>query len=370
MLGLEKGASEADIKKAYRTMAKKYHPDLHPGDAEAEKNFKEVNEAYSVLSDADKKARYDQYGHAGVDPNMGGGAGFGGFGGFGDFDFGDIGDIFGNIFGGGSSRQNRNAPMRGSDVSAEITISFEESAFGCKKDVKFKKIERCSECSGSGAAKGSSPETCSTCRGTGQIRVTQRTPFGTMQSTRSCDNCRGTGKIIKNPCTNCRGTGYVKVAKTIEVSIPAGIADGQRISLRNLGDDGRNGGPSGDLIIFVNVRPHRIFERGGNNIYCEVPITFAEAALGAEISVPTLEGDIKYDIPEGTQTGTSFRIKGKGIPSVNSSRIKGDLEFTVVVDTPKNMDPKQKELLKAFAESLGEKNHQKKKKFFERWNKK
>ena len=367
VLGIQKGASEDEIKKAYRKMAKQYHPDLHPGDKEAEANFKEVNEAYSVLSDADKKARYDQYGHAGVDPNMGGG-GFGGFGGgFGGFDFGDIGDIFGSFFGGGgSSQRSRNAPQRGSDIEVELTISFEESAFGCKKDVNFKKIEKCSDCGGSGAAKGTSAETCPTCHGSGQVKVTNRTPFGVMQSTRACDNCRGTGKIIKTPCTNCNGKGYVRVAKTIEVSVPQGISDGQRISLRGLGDDGRNGGPAGDLIIYISVRPHRIFERGGNNLYCEVPITFTEAALGATIKVPTLEEDVEFVIPEGTQNGTTFRIRGKGMPSVHNPKNKGDIEFTVAIEVPRNLDSKQKDLLRSFADACGEKHYQKKKKFFDK----
>ncbi len=370
VLGISKGASEQEIKKAYRSMAKKYHPDLHPGDADAEKNFKEVNEAYSILSDAEKKSMYDQYGHAGVDPNMGAGGGFGGFGGgFGGFDFGDIGDIFGSFFGGGSSSSRRNAPMRGDDVSAQVFISFEEAAFGCKKEISYSKIERCSECSGTGAAKGTNAETCSKCHGSGQIKVTQRTPLGMMQSTRACDECRGTGKIIKNPCGECRGTGYVKLRKKIEVSIPAGIADGQRISLRGLGDDGRNGGGTGDLIIFVSVRPHHVFTRRGNDLYCDVPITFTEAALGAEINIPTLEGDEKFKIPEGTQSGTVFRIRGKGICSVNNPKYKGDLEFAVNVEVPRNLDSKQKDILKSFADACGEKHYQKKKKFFDKFKK-
>ncbi len=365
VLGIQKGASEDEIKKAYRKMAKQYHPDLHPGDKEAEANFKEVNEAYSVLSDADKKARYDQYGHAGVDPNMGGG-GFGS--GFGGFDFGDIGDIFGSFFGGGSSSRGRskNAPQRGQDIEVELTISFEESAFGCKKDVSFKRIEKCPDCSGSGAQKGTTAETCSTCHGTGQVKVTQRTPFGVMQSSRACESCRGTGKIIKTPCTNCRGTGYIRVSKTIEVSVPEGISDGQRISLRGEGDHGRNGGPSGDLLIYINVRPHRIFERGGNNLYCEIPISFTEAALGATIKVPTLEDDVEFVIPEGTQNGTAFRVRGKGMPSVRNPKNKGDIEFTVAIEVPRNLDNRQKDLLREFAEACGEKNYQKKKKFFDK----
>ncbi|MBE6687422.1 MAG: molecular chaperone DnaJ [Ruminococcaceae bacterium] len=369
VLGISKGASEDEIKKAYRKMAKQYHPDLHPGDKEAEANFKEVNEAYSVLSDSEKKARYDQFGHAGVDPSYG--AGDGGFGGgFGGFDFGGFGgfgDIFSDIFGtGGGSARTRNGPVRGQDVTVEVTISFEESAFGCKKEINYKKIEKCPDCSGSGAKKGTQPETCSACHGTGTVRVTQRTPLGVMQSTRQCDQCRGTGKIIKEPCDNCRGTGYIRVAKKIDVSIPQGISDGQRISLRGLGDDGRNGGPSGDLLIYVNVRSHSVFERSGNNIYCDIPITFAEAALGAEITVPTLEGDTKYVIPEGTQPGSTFRLRGKGMPNVNNPKYKGDLEFTVVIEVPKNLDSKQKELLRNFADACGEKNYQKKKKFFDR----
>lgn len=364
VLGIQKGASEDDIKKAYRKMAKKYHPDLHPGDADAEANFKEVNEAYSVLSDADKKARYDQYGHAGVDPNMGGG-GFGG--GFGGFDFGDIGDIFGSFFGGGgTSQRSRNAPQRGQDIEVELTISFEESAFGCKKDVNYKRIEKCPDCAGSGAQKGTSAETCSTCHGTGQIKVTQRTPFGVMQSTRACDACHGTGKIIKTPCGNCNGKGYVRVAKSITVTVPEGIADGQRLVQRGMGDDGRNGGPAGDLIIYINVRPHRIFERGGNNLYCEVPVSFTEAALGATIKVPTLEDDVEFVIPEGTQNGTSFRIRGKGMPSLRNPKLKGDIEFTVAIEVPRNLDNKQKELLREFADACGEKHYQKKKKFFDK----
>ncbi|MBR5514890.1 MAG: molecular chaperone DnaJ [Clostridia bacterium] len=365
VLGIQKGANEDEIKKAYRKMAKKYHPDLHPGDKDAEANFKEVNEAYSVLSDADKKARYDQYGHAGVDPSMGGDGGFGGFGGFDFGGFGGFGDIFGDFFGGSSGR-TRNGPMRGQDITVEVTVTFEESAFGCKKEINYKKIEKCSDCSGTGAKKGTQPETCSICHGTGTVRVSQRTPLGVIQSTRQCDNCRGTGKIIKNPCDNCRGTGYVKVAKKLDVTIPAGISDGQRISLRGMGDDGRNGGPSGDLLIYVTVLSHSIFQRRGYNILCDVPITFTEAALGAEITVPTLEGDAKFIIPEGTQTGSTFRLKGKGIPNLNNPKNKGDLEFTVMLEVPRNLDSKQKELLRNFADACGEKNYQKKKKFFDR----
>ncbi len=350
VLGLSKGASDDEIKKAYRQMAKKYHPDLHPGDAEAEKCFKEVNEAYEVLSDADKKARYDQYGHAGVDPNMG--AGGGGFGGF-SADFGDLGDLFSSFFGGGgSSNARRNGPMRGEDLEAQVTVTFEEAVFGCKKEVVYNRIEKCSDCKGSGAAAGSSPETCPQCNGQGQVRVTQQTFMGVMQTTKACPGCRGTGKIIKNPCSNCRGTGMVRLRKRLEVSIPAGIDDGQQIRLNGQGSEGRNGGPAGNLYITVHVRPHAFFERDGVNVYCDVPITFTEAALGAEIEVPLLDGSTtEYKIPAGTQTDTRFTMRGKGIRQVNG-RGTGDLIFRTVVETPKNLNNEQKELLRRLEESF------------------
>ncbi|MBQ3099823.1 MAG: molecular chaperone DnaJ [Clostridia bacterium] len=374
VLGIDKSADDAAIKKAYRAQAKKYHPDLHPGDTEAEKKFKEVNEAYAVLSDSEKKAKYDQYGHAAFDPNMGGG----GFGGFGGFDFGGSGggfDIFGDIFGsmfggGGSSSSRRNGPMRGNDTEISVTISFEEAAFGVKKTVSYNRIEKCSDCSGSGAKKGTKAETCQTCHGTGQVRVTQRTPLGMMQTTRTCDTCRGTGKIIKEPCGECRGKGYVRVKKTLEVSIPAGIDDGQMISLGGQGDEGRNGGPAGDLIIVVSVRPHRFFERRRMDLYCDIPITFPEAALGAELEIPTLEEPVKYTIPEGTQTGTRFKLKGLGIVNVNNPKLRGDIYFTVTVEVPKNLSEKQKDALRAFSEECGDGHYQKKKSFFDKLFKK
>ena len=361
VLGIDRSADEASIKKAYRTLAKKYHPDLHPGDAEAEAKFKEVNEAYAILSDADKKAKYDRFGHDAFDPAAGGGAGYGGFGGFGDF--GDLGDIFGSIFGGGfggGGGQRRNAPTRGDDIGVRVTVSFEEAAFGVKKDVSYNRIQKCDDCGGSGAQKGTTAETCSVCGGSGQRRVTQRMGGMAFQTTTTCDNCRGTGKIIKSPCTNCRGTGYVKVNKKLSVNIPAGIDNGERIALRSQGSDGRNGGPAGDLIITVMVKNHELFERDGYNLYCEIPLTVAEATLGAEIEVPTLEGPQKFTVPEGTQPGTAFTLRQKGIPYVNNANRRGDLIFTVNVEIPKGLNEKQKEHMRAFAESCKESNFSKK----------
>lgn len=341
VLGLAKGADESEIKKAYKTLAKKYHPDLNPNNPEAEEKFKEINEAYGVLSDSEKKAQYDRYGHSAFDPGAGGfGGGFGGFG-----EDIDLSDIFSSFFGGGSSSARRRGPVRGDDILQRVIVSFEESAFGCKKNVEFNRIEECPECAATGAAKGTSPETCSACGGTGQVRRTQRTPLGMMQTTGQCEACRGRGKIIKNPCSNCRGTGYIRIKKKLEVSIPAGIDDGQRVAIREQGDAGRLGGQAGDLIITVNVRPHHIFEREGYNIYCTIPISFSQAALGAEIKVPTLEGDVNYRIPEGTQTGTEFVIKGKGIKKLEYKG-EGDLYFTTVVKTPRGLTPEQKELLR------------------------
>ncbi|MBO5313519.1 MAG: molecular chaperone DnaJ [Clostridia bacterium] len=367
VLGLSKGASADEIKKAYRQMAKKYHPDMNPDDKEAEQKFKEVNEAYAILSDPEKKAQYDQYGHSAFDQSTGYGAG--GFGGFGDFGF-DMGDIFSSFFGGGGSRsQSRaNAPIPGDDIGVRVILSFEEAVFGCKKEISYGRIQKCEECSGTGAEKGTTAERCTKCGGSGTIRVQQRTAFGMMQSTRACPDCNGSGKIIKTPCQNCRGKGLVKITKKLEVTIPAGIDDGQRIALRSQGNEGRNGGAAGDLIIQVSVRPHAIFERDGYDIYCEVPITFAEAALGAKIKIPTLEGQMDYDIPEGTQTGTMFTIKQKGITAVNS-RTRGNLYVRVVVETPKNLNEEQKKILRSFGESCGEKNFSKKSSFFSKFKK-
>ena len=367
VLGVQKSASQDEIKKAYRKLAKQYHPDMNPGDKTAEQKFKEVNEAYDVLSDDDKRSKYDQYGHAAFDPSMGGGSGFGGFGGA-DFDFGDI---FSSFFGGGgsSSARNRNAPVRGEDVATRVTISFDEAVFGCKKEISFARVEACGECGATGAAKGTTADTCQTCRGTGTVTVQQQTMLGYMQTQRACQNCRGTGKIIKTPCKNCNGKGFIKINKKLEVTIPAGIDSMQRIILRGQGSAGRNGGPAGDLIIEVRVKEHKIFTRSGNNIYCEIPITVAEATLGAEIEIPTLEGTKKFTIPEGTQTGTSFSLRGCGTCRLENPDRRGDLIFTVIVETPKGLNSKQRELMRQFAEACGESNYGKKQRFF-RKNKK
>lgn len=367
VLGIEKTAGESEIKKAYRNLAKKYHPDMNPGDKEAEQKFKEVNEAYAVLSDPEKRQKYDQFGHAAFDPAAGGGSGFGGFGGdFGGFDFGDIFSSFFGGGGGGGGSARRRGPMRGSDVLTHLTIRFEEAVSGCKKDVSFDHIEACSECHGSGAASGSAVETCSVCRGSGQVTVQQNSPLGIFQSTRPCSACNGSGKIIKTPCGNCRGKGYVKLSKKLSVSIPAGIDNEQRIALRGEGNAGRNGGTAGDLIIEVSVRKHAIFERDGMDIYCEVPVTFAQATMGAEIDIPTLEGTEKYTIGEGTQSGTTFTLRGRGIPNVNQPRLKGNLYLTVNVEIPRGLNAKQKEALRAFADCCGEGNYEKSSGFFKK----
>ena len=325
VLGVSKSASDSEIKKAFYKLAKQYHPDAHPGDKEAEAHFKEVNEAYSVLSDADKRARYDQFGWAGIDGAPGGGGS--GFGGFGEgFDVGDIfGDIFGGMFGGGGSRRNPNAPRRGDDIGVRVTLTFEEAAFGCKKEISYNRIESCPTCSGNG---GTGSETCTKCGGRGQVTVQQRTPFGYMQSTQPCDGCKGKGKIVKNPCKDCRGSGQTRKSKLIEVNIPAGIDNGQRISLRGQGNAGANGGPAGDLLVTVAVRGHEFFTRDGFDLLCDMPITFVEAALGAKLTIPTLEGQGELTIPEGTQSGTTFCVRGKGIQQLNG-RGRGDLLVTV-----------------------------------------
>ena len=361
VLGVSKGASDDEIKKAYRKLAKKYHPDMNPGDKEAEAKFKEVNEAYSILSDSEKRARYDQFGHAGVDPNYGAGGPGGGFGGF---DMGDIdlGDIFGSFFGGGfggfggSASSRRNGPQKGESLRASLTISFEEAAFGCEKEINLNRTEECEACHGSGAEPGTTAETCPDCRGTGVVRVQQRTGGFAFSSTAPCSRCRGTGKIIHTPCKACGGSGSAKKTKRVTVSIPAGIDDGQAISLRGQGNAGKNGGPAGDLIVAVHVKPHPQFHRDGTTVLYEQPVTFYQAVMGAELEIPTIDGKVKYNLPAGTQTGTTFRLRGKGIPELRG-RGRGDQYVTVKVQVPTGLNKEQKEALRAFAATMGESTH-------------
>ena len=370
VLGVQKGASDAEIKKAYRKLAKENHPDLNPGDAAAEARFKEANEAYEVLSDSDKRQRYDQFGFAGVDPNYGAGGYGGGFDG--GFDFGDLGDIFGSFFGGGfggGGGRTRNGPQRGDSIRMRLNLTFEEAAFGCEKDVAVERIEQCDKCSGTGAAPGTSPETCSTCHGTGQVQQRRQTPMGVFATTGPCPTCGGKGKIVKTPCDHCGGNGQIRRRKTVKVNIPAGIDDGQTISLRSQGHAGKNGGPAGDLLLVISVAPHEIFKRDGVHVYLDAPITFTQAVLGAELEIPTIDGKVKYEIPEGTQTGTTFRLRGKGIPQVNG-RGRGDQYVTVYIETPRNLTKDQKEALKRFSESLGERNYEEKRGFFGKKSKK
>ena len=370
VLGVQKGASEEEIKKAYKKMARKYHPDLNPGDKDAEETFKEVNEAYEVLSDSETKARSAQFGFAGVDPNFG--AGGGGYGGGAGFDFGDLGDIFGSFFGGGfgggQTRRNPNAPQRGESIRMNLTISFEEAAFGCEKELELDRYESCETCHGSGAAPGTSPETCPDCGGSGVVQTRRQTPMGVFASTAPCSRCGGRGKIIKEPCKDCRGSGMVRRRRKIQASVPAGIDNGQTISIRGQGHAGKNGGPAGDLLVTITVRPHELFRREGTSVLCEAPITFPQAVLGAELEIPTIDGKVKYDIPEGTQSGTTFRLKGKGIPALNG-RGRGDQYVTVYIETPRNLNREQKEALKKFAEAVGENNYEERKSFFRKFKK-
>ena len=365
VLGIQKGASEDEIKKAYKKLARKYHPDMNPGDKEAEEKFKEVNEANEVLSDPEKKARYDQFGFAGVDPNYGAGARGGAYGG--GFDFGDLGDIFGSFFGGGfgGQRRNPNAPQRGESIRASVSISFTEAAFGCEKSVTIERSEQCPTCKGSGCAPGTTPEICPDCHGSGTVQTRRQTPMGVFASNGPCRKCGGTGRLIHQPCSDCRGSGAVRKRRTIKVNIPAGIDHGQTISLRGQGGAGKNGGPAGDLLITIMVQPHEIFRRDGVDVFCEAPITFTQAALGAELEIPTIDGKVKYSIPEGTQTGTVFRLKGKGVPVLNG-RGRGDQYVTVVIETPRSLNKEQKEALRRFSETLGENNYEKRKSFFKK----
>ena len=367
VLGIPKGASSDEIKKAYRKLALKYHPDYNPGNKEAEEKFKEINEANEVLSDPEKKARYDQFGFAGVDPNygagQGGGGGFGG--GFGGVDLGDLfGDIFGGGFGfGSSSRANPNAPRKGGDVRVGVNLTFMEAVHGCKKTITLNRKEACKECGGTGAAKGTTPEVCPDCGGRGVVTVQQRTPFGVMQSQRPCTRCGGKGKFVRNPCTHCHGTGRINVKKTLEVNIPAGVSEDTSIALRGQGDAGLNGGPNGDVIVICSVKADPMFERDGYDVWVTVPITYSQAVMGAEVVVPTVDGKVEYTVPEGTQSGATFRLRGKGIQYLGG-RGKGDQYVRVTVEIPKKLNKTQREALKKFEESLKEENYEQRKSFF------
>ena len=370
VLGIGKNATDAEIKSAYRKLAKKYHPDLNPGNKEAEEKFKEVNEANDVLSDPQKRQRYDQFGFAGVAAANGGGAG--GFGGgFGGVDLGDIfGDIFGggfgggfSGFGGGSSTRTANAPRKGHDIQASVILTFEEAAHGCSKKITINRQDTCPDCGGTGAAKGTSPETCPDCGGRGYVVTQQRTPFGVMQSQQPCSHCGGRGTIIRNPCKTCRGTGKTAARKSLEINIPAGIDDDQNIALRGQGDAGSNGGPAGDVIVHVTVKADPMFERDGYDVTIHVPITFSQAVLGDDVEVPTVDGRIVQHIPEGTQSGTKFRLRGKGIQYLNG-RGRGDQYVIVDVEIPKKVTRAQREALKAFEDSMKEDNYEKRKGFF------
>jgi len=359
VLGVDRNASDTDIKKAYRMLAKKYHPDVNPGDKDAEAKFKEINEAYGVLSDPQKRQQYDRYGHDGLN-----GTGFDGFGNFG-FGFDDIFESFfgGSPFGRSTTRQNR-GPRRGTDLNYTLEIDFKDAVFGARKEFRITRLQTCSSCGGTGAKPGSSPQTCRHCNGTGQIRHVQSTPFGQMVNMRTCDVCKGEGTIISNPCEQCHGSGRVQKSSTINIDIPAGIDNGQTISLRGEGESGIKGGPPGDLYVSIRVKEHPIFKREGYDVICELPITITQAALGAEIEIPTLEGKMKYEIPEGTQTGTVFRIRNKGIKHLRSNS-KGDLFVRVNVEIPTKLSAKQKEILRQFAEVSGDDVFVQRKNFFE-----
>ena len=363
VLGVSKTASAEEIKKAYRQLAKKLHPDVNPGDKEAEAKFKEVNEAYEVLSDDQKRARYDQFGHE--DPTMGGGYGSG-FGGFDAGGFGGFGDIFSEFFGGGATGGARQrGPIQGSDLRYDLTLSFEEAAKGCTKDMNVVRDEKCPNCGGTGAKPGTSPVTCPNCHGSGQVVMNTQTMLGPMRVSRVCPNCHGEGKIIKEPCPKCSGRGKVRSTKRITLKVPAGIDNGQIITMRGQGESGERGGPAGDLQVFITVRPHKYFKRKDYDLYCEVPISFTQATLGCEIDVPTLDAPVKYSVPEGTQPGTVFRIKGAGIQNLHGAG-KGDLYVTMEVEVPRKLSEKQKDLLRQFDESTTGREYEKKKSFFEK----
>lgn len=369
ILGVSKNATDDEIKKAYRKLAKKYHPDLNKGDKSAEEKLKNVNRAYEILSDKQKRAQYDQFGSTDQNFSSSGG-GFGGFsGGFSGFDTDfDLGDIFGSFFGGfgGSSSRARNVARKGSDIGIAISLSFEESAFGCKKNIRYQRIIKCNACSGTGAKNGTSKSKCRTCGGTGHIVMGQRTPFGTIQTSQVCNACNGTGQVIENPCNVCNGQGLVRNSENLEIDIPAGIDNGQTLNIRNKGNSGTNGGPYGDLHVEVAVSSHPIFSRKNNDVYCEIPITFIQAALGSNVTVPTLDGKAEYHIPEGTQPGDIFRLKNKGIPFINGRGSRGDQLVKVIIEIPRYIDDEQRNLLKKFESISGPKNYQKKKSFIDK----
>lgn len=359
VLGINKDASPEDVKKAYRKLARQYHPDVNKA-PDAEEKFKEAKEAYDVLSDSQKRATYDQFGH--VDPNQGMGGGFDGA------DFGGFGDIFDMFFGGGGGRRNPNAPQRGNDLQYTMTIEFKEAVFGKELDISIPRTENCDTCHGSGAKPGTKPETCSTCHGTGQQEVVQNTPFGRIVNRRACSTCGGQGKIIRDKCGTCHGTGKVKKQRTIHIKVPAGVDDGAQLRVSGEGEAGTRGGPPGDLYVVIRVNPHDFFEREGDDIYCEVPLTFAQVALGDEIEIPTLTERVRLKIPAGTQTGTYFRLKGKGVPRLRGYG-QGDQHVKVTVVTPTNMSEEQKSLLRQFAAQSGEHTHEQQMSLFDRFKK-
>lgn len=377
VLGVDKNADDAALKKAYRVLAKKYHPDMNPGDAEAEKKFKEASEAYAVLSDPEKRRQYDQFGHAAFENGGGGAGGFGGF----DFSGADMGDIFGDIFGdlfGGGSRRSRtnNGPMRGANLRARVNITFEEAVFGCDKELEITLKDECTTCHGTGAKPGTSPVTCPKCNGEGQIVYTQQSMFGMVRNVQTCPECNGTGKVIKEKCTSCRGTGYTSSRKKIQVTVPAGIDNGQSIRIREKGEPGSNGGPRGDLLVEVNVARHPIFQRQDMNIFSTAPITYAQAALGGEVRINTVDGEVSYEVKPGTQTDTRIRLKGKGVPSLRNRNVRGDHYVTLVVQVPTGLSSEAKEALRRFDEvcgnrtsaqgDTGEKTEKKKKSFMDK----
>lgn len=354
VLGVEKNADDAALKKAYRALAKKYHPDMNPGDAEAEKKFKEASEAYAVLSDPEKRRQYDQFGHAAFEGGAGGAGGFGGFD-FSSSDFSDIfGDIFGDLFGGRRGGRANNGPMKGANIRTSVRITFEEAVFGVEKEIELTLKDECRICHGSGAKPGTSPETCSKCGGKGQVVFTQQSFFGTVRNVQTCPDCGGTGKVVKDKCPDCHGSGYIASRKKIQITIPAGIDNGQSVRIRDKGEPGVNGGPRGDLLVEVVVSRHPIFQRQEYNIFSTVPVSFAVAALGGEIIIDTVDGRVVYEVKAGTQTDTRVRLKGKGVPSLRNKEVRGDHYVTLVVQVPDKLSHEAKELLKQFDEQSGD----------------